>query len=115
MRRSADFARTMRGGRAARGPLLLVHVLPAAEGADPAAPALVGIAVSRAVGDAVTRHRVQRRLRHLLAARLTLLQPGSRVVVRATPAAADAAYVELAADLDRQLARSGRAARTRVG
>jgi len=91
---------------------VLLHVLPASPGTDPATPALVGIAVSRAVGDAVTRHRVQRRLRHLLAQRLSGLQPGSSVVVRVTPAAAGAASAELGSDLDRQLVRCERAVRT---
>lgn len=101
----------MRRGRAARGPLVLVHVLaPEGEADRSGEPALVGIAVSRAVGDAVTRHRVQRRLRHLLRDRLPGLPVGSRVVVRATPAAAAAGWTELAADLDRQLARTGTAA-----
>jgi len=87
-----------------------LHLLSApvrdAEPADAAAdPARVGLAVSRAVGDAVTRHRVQRRLRHLLRDRVELLAPGSQLVVRATPAAAQASSDALAADLDGQLAR----------
>jgi ribonuclease P protein component len=57
--------------------------------------------VSKAVGPAVVRNRVKRRLRHL--ARETLRDlPGSAVlVVRANAAAADATYQELGADLDR--------------
>lgn len=52
-----------------------------------AAPARVGFVVSRAVGGAVIRNRVKRRLRHLLAARLSILSAGSLLVVRALPAA----------------------------
>jgi ribonuclease P protein component len=59
-----------------------------------------GLVVSRAVGGAVVRHRVSRRLRHLLVPRLASLPAGARVVVRALPPAADASSAELAGDLD---------------
>lgn len=65
----------------------------------------VGFVVSRAVGNAVTRNLVKRRLRHLSRERIPSL-PGSCVlVVRALPAAAVASYGGLAADLDRALSR----------
>ena len=56
--------------------------------------------VSRAVGGAVVRHRVSRRLRHLLAPRLADFPAGSMIVIRALPPAADATSAELGADLD---------------
>jgi ribonuclease P protein component len=59
-----------------------------------------GFVVSKAVGGSVVRHRVTRRLRHLVAPRLGTLPPGARLVVRALPPAADATSVELAEDLD---------------
>lgn len=71
----------------------------------PAAPARVGFVVSRAVGPAVTRNLVKRRLRHLVRERLACLPLGSLLVVRALPAAAATPYAGLADDLDRQLAR----------
>jgi ribonuclease P protein component len=61
--------------------------------------------VSKAVGRAVVRNKVKRRLRHLVRARLHLLPEGSLVVVRALPPAADAAYDDLARDLDAALGR----------
>lgn len=64
-----------------------------------------GLVVSKAVGGSVVRHRVSRRLRHLLATRLLDLPEGSRLVVRAAPAAATASSAALGADLDRALAR----------
>jgi len=82
----------------------VVHLLVAAE-ADPARPAQIGFVVSRAVGNAVVRHRVQRRLRHLSRDRLSGLPSGSQVVVRALAPSADASYAELGADLDRCLHR----------
>jgi len=53
----------------------------------------------------VDRHRVARRLRHVLRPRLTPLAPGTRLVVRAAPAAAGASSAVLGADLDAALAR----------
>lgn len=68
-------------------------------------PARVGFVVSKAVGTAVTRNRVKRRLRHLMRPRVDRLVPGSTLVVRAQPAAAAATSSELARDLDRCLGR----------
>jgi ribonuclease P protein component len=63
----------------------------------------VGFVVSKAVGPAVTRNLVKRRLRHLARERVTQLPPGSMLVVRALPAAAGAGYQELGEELDRCL------------
>ena len=61
--------------------------------------------VSRAVGGATTRNLVKRRLRHLCRAELDRLPAGALLVVRALPAAAQASYDELAADLQHALDR----------
>ena len=63
-----------------------------------------GLIVSRAVGDAVTRHRVSRRLRHLAATMIGDLEPDLMVVVRANPAAVSATHAELDRDLRTGLA-----------
>jgi ribonuclease P protein component len=68
-------------------------------------PARVGFVVSKAVGTAVTRNLVKRRLRHLMRERVALLEDGSLLVVRALPAAAAASYRDLGAELDRCLGR----------
>lgn len=65
----------------------------------------VGLVVSRAVGNAPTRNRVRRRLRHLAADRLHQLPTDARLVVRANPKAARASFAELATDLDTVLYR----------
>ncbi len=44
--------------------------------------------VSKAIGNAVTRNRVKRRLRHLVALRLDGVPVNAQIVVRALPAAA---------------------------
>ena len=69
-------------------------------------PPTVGFVVSRAVGNAVVRNAVRRRLRQLSRERLAQLPPGAEVVVRALPAAAAATYADLGADLDRCLQRA---------
>ena len=79
---------------------------PAASGAE---PARAGFVVSRAVGPAVVRNTVRRRLRHLMAAHLHRLPPGSRVVVRALPGSAAATYDQLSVALRRALDRAVRA------
>jgi ribonuclease P protein component len=61
--------------------------------------------VSKAVGGAVVRNKVKRRLRHLMRDRLSALPPGSLVVVRALPGAGDAEHAQLARDLDAALQR----------
>ena len=66
-----------------------------------AEPVRVGFVVSKAVGDAVTRNRVKRRLRHLVAERLPSLDSHCSVVVRANPAAAAESSAQLGHDLDR--------------
>ncbi|MCY7372656.1 MAG: ribonuclease P protein component [Spirochaetaceae bacterium] len=108
LRRRADFTSTLRRSRGVRaGGLLVVHVA-AADPADPSEPAAsrhpqVGFVVSRAVGPAVTRNRVRRRLRHLAAGRLGGLPAGVRVVVRALPASATATFSQLDVALARAL------------
>jgi ribonuclease P protein component len=101
LRTSAEFTETVRRGRRAGRPLLSAHLLVTAD----AAPPRVGLVVSKAVGGSVVRHRVSRQLRHLLRERLDALPAGSRLVVRAAPAAAAATSGALAADLDAVLGR----------
>jgi ribonuclease P protein component len=70
------------------------------DAAQPGEPAKVGFIVSRAVGPAVVRNRVKRRLRVLVRGYLGVLPAGSLLVVRANPPAAAARQADLAADLD---------------
>ena len=70
-----------------------------------APPARVGFVVSGAVGPAVVRNRVRRRLRHLAAEQVRRLPDGALLVVRALPAAAGATTAQLAADLQAVLVR----------
>jgi ribonuclease P protein component len=102
--RSQDFTAAMRGGRRAGRPLVVVHLRPD-PGSAAGGPAKIGFVTSKAVGNAVVRNQVRRRLRHQMAQRLHLLPPGALVVVRALPPAAGAGSAQLGAELDRALAR----------
>ena len=62
------------------------------------APAQAAFAVSKAVGDSVTRHRVVRRLRSLMPPLLDRLPAGTAVVVRAMPEAATTSSADLRED-----------------
>jgi ribonuclease P protein component len=83
MTRSADFQRTIRSGVRVTRPTLVLH-------ADcvPDNRVLVGVVVSKAIGNAVVRNRVKRRLRHLAADRIPTTPTGTDVVVRALPRSA---------------------------
>lgn len=97
---AAEFSEVVRRGRRASRPLLTVHALGPADGAAAEQLARAGLVVSKAVGGSVVRHRTSRRLRHLLRDRLLTLPAGTRLVVRAAPAAGAAPSAALAADLD---------------
>jgi ribonuclease P protein component len=89
---------------------MVVHLLvPETEHAHPgvATQPRVGLVVSKAVGPAVTRNKVSRRLRHLARERTGILPPHGMLVVRALPPAALASYDELARELDRCLTKLG--------
>ncbi len=63
------------------------------------ASSMAGFAVSRAVGVAVVRNRVKRRLRAIAAELIPTLPHGTRLVVRALPASAGASFESLRRDL----------------
>lgn len=94
----------LRAGRRASRATLTAHLL-LPSGPATGAASRAGLVVSKAVGPSVTRHRVSRRLRHLLRDRISQLPAGSRLVVRAAPRAAAAGSDVLGRDLDSALAR----------
>jgi ribonuclease P protein component len=111
VRHGADFAATIRGGRRAGRDTLVVHLL--LEEPAQASTARAGFVVSKAVGNAVVRNRVRRRLRHLVRPLLGDLPDGSLLVVRALPAAAGASFATLGDDLASALAAARRPRRPR--
>ena len=78
--------------------------VPAGTDQPATAVARAGFVVPKAVGGAVERNRVRRRLRHLMRERLAALPPGAAVVIRALPGVTERDHQRLAADLDAALA-----------
>ncbi|WP_199428824.1 ribonuclease P protein component [Qaidamihabitans albus] len=113
LRRSEEFRAVMRGGARAGRRRLVLHALASPDGPERGRKA--GFVVSKAVGNSVVRHRVTRRLRHLVADRLGTLPDGCALVVRALPASAGASSAELGSDLDAALRRLNLLPAGRVG
>jgi ribonuclease P protein component len=99
LRTKADFACALRTGRRIPGRLVVLHL--ALTGADQ--PPRAGLAVGRSVGSSVVRHRVARRIRHLLRDHIRRLPDGALLVVRALPSAAGASSAELRLALETEL------------
>lgn len=100
MRSSDEFRPVIRDGVRAGGAFVVVHMR-----ADHHCH--VGFVVSKKVGGAVTRNRVKRRLRHLVAPLVSRDKQVS-AVVRALPASAGASSRELGDDLTRCWNRAAR-------
>jgi ribonuclease P protein component len=114
---STLFTTATRRGRRAGTRTVVLHLL--VDPADAGRPAehahpQAGFVVSKAVGNAVTRNQVKRRLRHLARERISGLPGTAVLVVRALPAAAGASYAELGVDLDAALERLHRSSRRPV-
>lgn len=111
LRRADEFATVIRRGRRAARNGLVVHLHVAAGDGATRRPR-AGFVVPRAVGSAVTRNKVRRRLRHLLRTELDRLAAGSDVVVRVLPEAAGRSFDELGRHLRDALASAARASGT---
>ncbi|GAA3836905.1 ribonuclease P protein component [Brevibacterium ammoniilyticum] len=118
LRHGDDFRRVFRAGVRVRSDHLMAHSL--SENDDSHA-ARVGFIVSKAVGNAVKRNRVKRRLREIMRPRLVEFDSGSLFVLRALPNAAEAEFAVLESEVGdliekarRKQARSGRRTRPRT-
>lgn len=81
MRLSADFSTTVRSGARSGRRNLVLYAVPTALDQ----PSTFGFIVSKAVGNAVTRNLVKRRLREIAVHSLRAYPQGLSVVVRALP------------------------------
>lgn len=93
LRAAPDWTATRRGATAGRA--TVVVRISRIEGER----RLAGLAVSKAVGGAVVRNTVKRRLRAILVGVLPELPPGTGIVVRALPPAAQASFGILEGDV----------------
>lgn len=124
--RGDDYRRIVREGRRVGGALCVTHAVSHTQGrdaADPEAmsaagsgvrgaerPARFGFIVSKAVGGAVTRNLVRRRLKSIVERSIAAGFTGADVVFRALPASADASFAELEREVTRSLDRVRRPA-----
>jgi ribonuclease P protein component len=95
VRRREEFTTVVRDGRRVAGDGLVVH-LSTDPGERREHAARAGFIVGRAVGPAVLRNRLRRRLQHLVADRLDRFPAGTLLVVRVTSRAAQLRSAEFA-------------------
>ncbi|OBB58586.1 ribonuclease P protein component [Mycobacterium sp. 852013-51886_SCH5428379] len=103
MTRSAEFSATVSRGVRCAQPDLVIHL--GCDDADLTGPR-IGLVVSKSVGNAVVRHRVSRRLRHVVYPVLDELTPAHRLVIRVLPGAGAASSAVLGEQLSRAVARA---------
>ncbi len=100
--RPADFAALQASGTSRSHPLMTARFR--WTGLD---DVRFGLATGRAIGGAVIRNRVRRRLREAIRAMAPSFQPGWDVLIIARPALAAADHAALAGALERLLRRGG--------
>ena len=96
MTRSAEFGATIKHGVRAAQPDLVVHARRTRDSGD---GPRIGLVVAKSVGNAVQRHQVSRRLRHVARSVLPELTADERIVIRALPSSRHA----ISARLEQQL------------
>ena len=94
MRAASDFKSVMRRGHKSGRKTVVVYLSLAGD-----ADRIAGFAVSKAVGGAVVRNRVKRRLRAITREVLPTLPEHTAMVVRALPNAATADFITLDKDV----------------
>ncbi|WP_300266044.1 ribonuclease P protein component [Microbacterium sp.] len=99
--RGTDYKSVVRRGVRCGGARVITSMMSTGEARE----ARFGFIISKQVGTAVIRNTVRRRLKAVCAAALTDVPEGTDVVIRALPASATASFAELAADVNRCLAR----------
>ncbi|NPA07298.1 MAG: ribonuclease P protein component [Chloroflexi bacterium] len=102
LRKRRDFERLYREGQAYVHPLVVLRVAPNDVGHP-----RIGITVSRAVGKAVHRNKVKRRLREIMRLRLNQLAPGYDYWLIARPPSAAVSYWALDDAVTSLLQRAG--------
>jgi ribonuclease P protein component len=95
LRQSAEFESVKKNGRVQRGSFLLLSILPTDSADD---PFRAGFVTSRALGSAIVRNRVRRRLREIVRKHQREIADGAWIVTIARAAAARASYEQLEAE-----------------
>ena len=105
LRRKTDFDAVYKTGRTTSDRLLVVRVQPrpTENGAD---PTRFGFVTTRALGNAVARNKIKRRLRAATHALRSDITPGHDIIISARKPASDAPYQTLAQSLRTLLTRA---------
>jgi ribonuclease P protein component len=103
MRRSTEFAATVKHGIRTAQPDLILHLL---RSGDTGVGPRVGLVIGKPVGSAVERHQVARRLRHVARTLLDDLNDSDQLVIRALPSSRSASSARLELELRRGLRRA---------
>lgn len=115
---SSDFARVVKSGTRKPAGTVLVYLHQNAPHQQPNPAALsrtdirhggprLGLIVGKKVGNAVTRHQVSRRLRHIFASLVPQLPSDCDIVIRALPSAATASSSVLRKHVVKALVKQG--------
>lgn len=104
--KSSDFRKVYKDGVRITSPYFAAFCLkvPRAEGEGPR----LGFTVPRAIGKAVSRNRVKRRLREVLRVRLTEFGPQWDLVINPRRSVLEAPHQELQREVDRLVAKCGK-------
>lgn len=102
IRRTAEFSAVRSKGRSWKGRYLTIGLLPLETG-----PPRAGFAVTRKVGNAVTRNLVRRRLQAIVAQAIPSIPRPCLVVTIPRPSAATIPFAQLAADWQQTARRAG--------
>ncbi len=94
VRRPADFRTIVRRGRRASTTHATIHLISTGE-----QDSRFGFIVSKAVGGAVQRNLVRRRLRAVCVELLPQMRVGNDVVIRALPGSAEASWASLQSEI----------------
>ncbi|WP_165066317.1 ribonuclease P protein component [Marisediminicola senii] len=96
-----DYRATVRSGRRSTSPHSVIYLRHNGRAAEPR----FGFIVAKSVGNAVTRNLVRRRLKGAAFELLPMAAPGTDLVVRALPAAAQAPWDTLRAQISEALSK----------
>ncbi len=102
IRSGTDYRLTVRKGVRVHAPNTIIYVCSASDG-----PVRFGFIVSKAVGGAVVRNTVRRRLKAVCRELLPEVAPGREIVVRALPASAQASWITLQSEIRRAVDKVG--------